>query len=260
MAATPQERLALGVAALLLAGGAVARTLRTEPVEPALTGRPAIEASASKLAAQVADSVERAERRRAPLAPGERIDPNTASADELDRLPKIGPALAKRIVDWRESNGRFETMGDFDQVPGVGPALLRDAGPYLALAPAPASEAASAEGENGARGTGNRPREPAEASRSARRPSQSTASVADWDRSPPSSASSAGAGGAPVDVNRATADELATLPGIGPALARRIVEWRRANGRFATVDDLEKVPGIGPATVQRLRPRVRVAP
>jgi competence protein ComEA len=63
-----------------------------------------------------------------------------------------------------------------------------------------------------------------------------------------------------VDVNRATADELATLPGIGPALARRIVEWRGANGRFSSVDDLEKVPGIGPATVERLRPRVRATP
>jgi competence protein ComEA len=63
-----------------------------------------------------------------------------------------------------------------------------------------------------------------------------------------------------VDVNRATADELDTLPGIGPALAERIVEWRGANGRFATVDDLDRVPGIGPATVERLRPRVRTGP
>ncbi|HEX5870272.1 MAG TPA: helix-hairpin-helix domain-containing protein, partial [Longimicrobium sp.] len=114
MGATPQERLALGVAALLLAGGAAARTLRTEPVDPALTGPPAVEASASALASQVADSVERAERRRAPLAPGERIDPNTAGTDELDRLPKVGPALAQRIVEWRESHGRFQSIADFD--------------------------------------------------------------------------------------------------------------------------------------------------
>ncbi|WP_420127727.1 ComEA family DNA-binding protein [Longimicrobium sp.] len=255
MAATPQERLALGVAALLLAGGAVARTLQTGPADAALTGPPAIEASASKLAAQVADSVERAERRRAPLAPGERIDPNTASADELDRLPKIGPALAQRIVVWRGSHGAFRTMADLDSVPGVGPAVLRDAGPHLALAAAPAGEQGNKEP-----GTRNRGQEPAEAPRSARRSSQSAASVADLDRSPRSSSSSAGADGTPVDVNRATADELATLPGIGPALARRIVEWRGANGRFATVDDLDKVPGIGPATVERLRPRVRATP
>ena len=251
MAATPQERLALGVAALLLAGGAAARTLRTEPVDPALTNPPAAEASARGLAAQVADSVERAERRRAPLAPGERIDPNTASTDELDRLPKVGPALAQRIVEWRAAHGPFRTMADFDSVPGVGPALLRDAGPHLALAPAPAGKSGDE--------AGNRPRDPARGALSTRDPSQSTASVADWDRSRKSS-TGAGAPSAPVDVNRATADELATLPGIGPGLARRIVEWRGAHGPFATVDDLEKVPGIGPATVRRLRSGATATP
>lgn len=254
MAATPQERLALGVAALLLAGGAAARALHTGPADPALTGPPAVEASASALAKQVADSVERAERRRAPLAPGERIDPNTASADELDRLPKVGPALARRIVEWRGSRGAFRTLADLDSVPGVGPALLRDAGPHLALAPAPATAG------NGEQGTGNRGRQPGRGAASARDPSQSAASVADWDRSQKPSTAPPGEPSAPVDVNRATADELATLPGIGPALARRIVLWRAENGPFATVDDLEKVPGIGPATVRRLRPRVRATP
>lgn len=230
MAATPQERLALGVAALLLAGGAAVRALRTEPADPALTGPPAAEASAAGLAAQVADSVRRAERRRAPLAPGERIDPNTAGVDELDRLPKVGPALAQRIVDWRQGHGPFRTLADLDAVPGVGPALLRDAAPHLALAPAP-------------------PRED---------PSQTAASVADWDRSPRNATT--GPPAAVLDVNRATAQELAGLPGIGPALARRVVEWRGRHGPFATVDELEKVPGIGAATVERLRPLVRATP
>jgi comEA protein len=261
MAGTPQERLALGVAALLLAGGAAARALRTEPVDPALTGPPAAEASASRLIAEVVDSVGRTERRRAPLAPGERIDPNTASTDELDRLPKVGPALAQRIVDWRGSHGRFVTMADLDSVPGVGPALLRDAAPFLALAPAPAAggNRAQATGDRGAE-AGNRVQDPSRRAMSPRDPSQSASSVAGLDHAPNSSTSSPAAHAAPVDVNRATADELATLPGIGPALAGRIVEWRGANGRFATVDDLDRVPGIGPATVERLRPRVRTGP
>jgi competence protein ComEA len=258
MAATPQERLALGVAALLLAGGAAARWIRTEPADPALTGPPAVEASARGLAAQVADSVERAERRRAPLAPGERIDPNTAGTDELDRLPKVGPALARRIVEWRGTHGPYRTMADLDSVPGVGPALLRDAGPHLALAPAPAADGGQGTGNRGEE-TGSRSRDPAGSRVSTRDPSQSAASVADWDRSRKSSAA-AGAPAARVDVNRATADELATLPGIGPALARRIVEWRGAHGPFATVDDLEKVPGVGPATVARLRPGATASP
>jgi competence protein ComEA len=248
---TPQERLALGVAALLLAGGATVRALRTEPVPAALTGPPAAEAPASRLAAQVADSVERAERRRAPLAPGERIDPNTAGTDELDRLPKVGPALAARIVEWRQAHGPFRTLADLDSVPGVGPALLRDAAPHLALAPAHTTAG------NREQGTGNSGQQPLVSTGD---PSQSAASVADWDRSPQNVTHGPPAASSPVDVNTATAQELAALPGIGPALARRVVEWRAAHGPFRGVDALDDVPGIGPATVERLRPLVRATP
>lgn len=57
----------------------------------------------------------------------------------------------------------------------------------------------------------------------------------------------AGSGGALVNLNTATADQLATLPGIGPALAARIVQWRDQNGRFTAVEELLEVSGIGPA-------------
>lgn len=61
-----------------------------------------------------------------------------------------------------------------------------------------------------------------------------------------------------LDVNRVGPDELETLPGIGPTVARRVVETRREMGGFAVVDDLLAVPGIGPATLERLRPLVGV--
>lgn len=242
MAATPQERLALGVAALLLAAGAVARVMAAGPAPADLSGPPAAEASARTLARQVEDSVRRKERREAPLAPGERIDPNTASADELDRLPKVGPALAQRIVDWRGTHGRFRTLADLDSVPGVGPALLRDAAPHLALRAAPAA-APRATPDEGSR----------------RDSFQPAASVADWDRSTRQGTGGGAAAGV-VDLNRATAAELESLPGIGPALARRIVAWRAQNGPFRSVDALSQVPWIGAATVERLRPRVRATP
>ena len=61
-----------------------------------------------------------------------------------------------------------------------------------------------------------------------------------------------GAGGL-VNVNTADASTLETLPGIGPALAQRIVEHREQNGPFASVEDLTDVPGIGPAKLEALR-------
>jgi competence protein ComEA len=62
----------------------------------------------------------------------------------------------------------------------------------------------------------------------------------------------------PIDPNRADEAELRALPGIGPALARRIVESRQSLGPFASVDDLRRVRGIGPHTLARLRGRLEV--
>ncbi|WP_420453304.1 helix-hairpin-helix domain-containing protein [Ilumatobacter sp.] len=57
---------------------------------------------------------------------------------------------------------------------------------------------------------------------------------------------------APVDVNRATAERLETLPGVGPATAAAIVTERERSGPFASPADLERVPGIGPAKLAAL--------
>jgi competence protein ComEA len=62
----------------------------------------------------------------------------------------------------------------------------------------------------------------------------------------------------PVDLNHATAEQLDTLPGVGPATAAAIVTYRTQHGPFASVDDLLQVHGIGPAKLAALRSKVRV--
>jgi competence protein ComEA len=57
-----------------------------------------------------------------------------------------------------------------------------------------------------------------------------------------------------LDINRATTQELQTLPGIGEVLAQRVVEYRSAHGPFRTVEGLLKVKGIGPKRMDQLRP------
>jgi competence protein ComEA len=57
-----------------------------------------------------------------------------------------------------------------------------------------------------------------------------------------------------VDINEADWPELAQLPGIGPTLARRIVDTRTARGPFADHAQLRRVSGIGPKTLERIRP------
>ena len=85
----------------------------------------------------------------------------------------------------------------------------------------------------------------------------------------PSGAASPGAGTAPgksggggasgtVNINTASATDLEKLPGIGKALAQRIVEYRDSHGPFATVDSLTDVPGIGKAKLEGLREQATV--
>jgi competence ComEA-like helix-hairpin-helix protein len=63
----------------------------------------------------------------------------------------------------------------------------------------------------------------------------------------------------PLDLNRAGAGDLELLPGVGPALARRIVSHRTTHGAFTSIDALGQVRGIGPKTLDRLRPLVVIA-
>jgi competence protein ComEA len=58
--------------------------------------------------------------------------------------------------------------------------------------------------------------------------------------------------GGPINLNRASAEQLEQLPGVGPVLAQRIVADREANGPFVTLDDLARVPGVGDAIVGAL--------
>lgn len=76
----------------------------------------------------------------------------------------------------------------------------------------------------------------------------------------PASATGGSGGGTPgiVDINRATAAELETLPGVGPATAQKIVDDREANGPFATPEDLMRVPGIGPKKFEAMAEQVSV--
>lgn len=80
---------------------------------------------------------------------------------------------------------------------------------------------------------------------------------------PPGQPAGAGSGGGAsagglLDLNTASASDLDALPGIGPVLAQRIVDWRTENDRFGSVDQLREVTGIGEAKFEDLRAKVTV--
>ena len=61
-----------------------------------------------------------------------------------------------------------------------------------------------------------------------------------------------------VNINTANAAQLTQLPGVGPAIAQKIIDYRTANGSFTSVDDLTKVPGIGAAKLAQIKSHARV--
>ena len=62
----------------------------------------------------------------------------------------------------------------------------------------------------------------------------------------------------PININRASASQLDSLDGIGPVIAKRIIEYRKVNGPFVSVEDLQKVSGIGVAKLATIKSKVRV--
>jgi len=85
------------------------------------------------------------------------------------------------------------------------------------------------------------------------------AATAPTGAAPPSPPKAAAGETRPIDINAAAASDLESVPGIGKALAARIIAFRDKNGAFASVDDLLKVQGIGEKSLQKLRPYLTVA-
>ena len=131
MGLTKDERRGVGFVALVLALALAAHLARR--AEPILPGEEGVDLGA--LVEQADSAIEAAARRSKPLEPGETIDPKTASAEELDRLPGIGPALADRIVEERARGGPFRTLSDLERVRGIGPATVGRLAPYIRIEP-----------------------------------------------------------------------------------------------------------------------------
>jgi competence ComEA-like helix-hairpin-helix protein len=192
---TEGETKALLASALLVVLAAFGRLLLTPDVAE-LSGSGLAVAQGVDMALAVAESTRNeAERRKQPLAAGEAVDLNKATEVELDRLPGVGPALARAIVESRQQEGPFRSLRDLRRVPGLGQKKVSQLEPYTTLPESVVGVTAGTDGDAG--------RLPAPAKA---RPAR-------------------------VNLNRASAEELETLPGIGPARARAIGDVARYRSR-----------------------------
>jgi competence protein ComEA len=152
-----------------------------------------------------------------------RLDLNRATAEELQQLSGIGPAISSEIVRYRQSRGGFRSVEELVEVPGIGPKRLEQFRPSLFV-----------EGVGG--------------------PGAFTDSTAMQT----SDTISKQTGSSRISLNRAGAEELEKLPGIGPALAGRIIQYRQVYGPFQTLEEIQEVSGIGEKTYARLLPYIEL--
>jgi competence protein ComEA len=221
----PAEQRALLLLLALAVCGQGVRHLLTRPGEP--PGQVQLLATlspGSPLAQR--DSAMRQAR---PLEAGERIDIDRAGAQELARLPKVGPRLAKVILADREAQGPFGSLAGLDRVAGIGPGLLKVIAPHATFS------------RSAGEPVGLAAPPPAEAALCAASPVQQRA------------CQSVQSAAAPLNLNSASLTELDALPGLGPARAAAILRYRQQHGSFASVDELGRVPGLGPAALAKLR-------
>jgi competence protein ComEA len=172
--------------------------------------------------------------------PAYRIDLNQASRAELLQVPGIGPALAGRIEAYRQEHGAFQTVDELIEVRGIGPATLQRVRPWLCV-----------DGTE----TVDEPATPP-VRRSSRPAATPVAATMETER-PKAPGKKETALASPLDINRASAEELQRISGVGPVLSQRIIDERNKRP-FQSVNDLRRVPGIGPKMLERLRPNVTV--
>ena len=123
------RRAALLLACLALAGAGVRHFLSPSPSAP--PGDVQLQSSSTPPENALRATARRAAQLARPLLPGERIDLDHADVSDITRLPRVGPALAQRIVAWRTEHGPFGTLSRLDSVPGVGVKLLDAIRPFV---------------------------------------------------------------------------------------------------------------------------------
>jgi competence protein ComEA len=168
---------------------------------------------------------------KAPTAP---LDLNKADFAQLRQLPEVGDKLAAAIIDCRRGRGGFGSVDELMSVPGIGRAKLERLRPWLYV-----EDEEAPPDEPGTAPVTVTVKKPATGGTTRTRKGEGLRGV--------------------LDLNTATEDQLRQVDGLGPVLARRIVEARQKQP-FRAVEDLLKIPFLKQKTLDKVRPYVAVSP
>jgi competence protein ComEA len=221
--------------------------------------------SASKKTPTPAADTAASKEKTADKAKVEKVNLNTADEKDIAAAKGVGDKLAKELV----KNRPYRTWDDVSKVKGVGSGkkldslkkVLKLSGGEGAAKEEPAKETkgkktkSSSKGEEGsaAGGSSATGHAPASASSSSHSKKSSSSSSSSEKEAAPKLAP-----GERININTASAEELEKLPEIGPVKAQAIVDYRKANGRFASTEDVMKVSGIKEGTFAKIKDHIVV--
>ena len=145
------------------------------------------------------------------------IDINRADLQELQRISGVGPAIAQRIIDYRNTPGSFTSIEDLQKVKGIGDKKMQQIRPQVTIQGGTSYTTGKTYSQKSQASSGNTNL---------------------------------------IDINHASQTELQRISGVGPATAKRIIEYRNSHGAFSRVEDLLNVRGIGAAKLNQIRSQV----
>lgn len=152
-----------------------------------------------------------------------KININSANSDQLQQLPHVGPVTAELIIQYRNLNGAFASVDSLTAVKGIGPKTLEKIKPMAFC------------GEFSQQSNSSEPKK-----KPSPEPTQPVVPEA-----------------GKININTASAEELQSLPRVGPVMAERIIQYRKDNGPFPTIESIVNVKGIGPKTFLKLKPIIK---
>jgi competence protein ComEA len=172
----------------------------------------------------------------------EKVNLNTATEKEIAAAKGVGEKLAKELVAGRP----YKTWDEVSKVKGVGTGKKLDS--LKKVLKLSGGEAAAAKEEPAAKGGAAATGKAAASSESSSTSKKSSSSSSSEKAAAPSLAP-----GTKININTASVEELDKLPEIGPVKAQAIVDYRKANGKFATPEDVMKVSGIKEGTYAKIK-------
>ena len=186
-----------------------------------------------------------------------RVDVNSADVKTLETLPGIGPVLAQRIIEGRP----YQALADLGKVKGLSQAKLDAIKDGVTFGSATTPTKATAKKAKPAKPTTTTATEPKAPQPTA--PATASQAGPKEDRGASSTSTGRAASrltpGQKININTATAEELDRLPGIGPAKAKAIIDYRTQNGDFKTIEDIQKVKGIKAGEFSKIADSIKVS-